>query len=66
MATKKAVKKTAKRKIEESEIKEVNVERVAQGQGRPLKTVITPSGERLRLSDEEFETYIKERTEGKA
>ncbi len=53
MATKKTTKKVVK------EVEEVEVEKVAQAQGKPMNFVITPSGKLLKLTDAELKEFKK-------
>ena len=63
MATKKATKKTSKKKEvvteveKETVVEEVEAERVTQGNKKPLHSVILPNGKVLRLTDKEFEEF---------
>ncbi len=43
------------------ETEEVEVEKVAQGGGKPLKTVVTATGEILRLTDAEYKKLAKKK-----
>jgi len=50
-------KKVAKAKVKKVETEEVEAEKVTQGLGKPLHSVITPSGKLLKLTDEEFKEF---------